>query len=149
MLYVWQQKRGWHAPCTFAKSNISTLFMRYVFVFQFRFSEVKGLHHSMSCMAYIFVTLFTVQMLVSKKWVTLMHMRATIIKFDVLIGTMSKWNPVQLFIILLGDFFMLHLSVIFKLVISHVTVSLLTYTHSSCIHGWISSVNNQFSSPSQ
>ncbi|XP_035530834.1 adenylate cyclase type 2-like [Morone saxatilis] len=32
---------------------------------QFRLSEVKGLHHSMSCMALIFVTLFAVQMLVS------------------------------------------------------------------------------------
>lgn len=54
-------------PCAFAKSNISSLFMQHVFVFQFRVSEVKGLHHSMSCMAYIFVTLFAVQMLVSKK----------------------------------------------------------------------------------
>ncbi|XP_061816841.1 adenylate cyclase type 2-like [Nerophis lumbriciformis] len=34
---------------------------------QFRFSEVKGLHHSMSCLALVFVTLFTVQMLVSDK----------------------------------------------------------------------------------
>ncbi|XP_037613957.1 adenylate cyclase type 4-like [Sebastes umbrosus] len=33
---------------------------------EFRFSEVKGLHHSMSCLALIFVTLFAVQMLVSK-----------------------------------------------------------------------------------
>lgn len=32
---------------------------------QFRISEVKGLHHSMSCIALIFVTLFAVQMLVS------------------------------------------------------------------------------------
>ncbi|XP_044196978.1 adenylate cyclase type 2-like [Thunnus albacares] len=34
---------------------------------KFRFSEVKGLHHSMSCIALIFVTIFTVQMLVSDK----------------------------------------------------------------------------------
>ncbi|XP_061566235.1 adenylate cyclase type 4-like [Cololabis saira] len=34
---------------------------------QFRLSEVKGLHYSMSCVAVIFVTLFTVQMLVSEK----------------------------------------------------------------------------------
>ncbi|XP_076580666.1 adenylate cyclase type 4 [Chaetodon auriga] len=33
---------------------------------QFRLSEVKGLHQSMSCIALIFVTLFAVQMLVSK-----------------------------------------------------------------------------------
>ncbi|XP_051256714.1 adenylate cyclase type 4 [Dicentrarchus labrax] len=32
---------------------------------QFRLSEVKGLHHSMSCISLIFVTLFAVQMLVS------------------------------------------------------------------------------------
>ncbi|KAM9335518.1 adenylate cyclase type 4 [Symphorus nematophorus] len=32
---------------------------------QFRLSEVKGLHHSVSCIALIFVTLFAVQMLVS------------------------------------------------------------------------------------
>ncbi|XP_041842432.1 adenylate cyclase type 4-like isoform X2 [Melanotaenia boesemani] len=34
---------------------------------QFRLSEVKGLHHSMSCLAVIFLTLFTVQMLVSER----------------------------------------------------------------------------------
>ncbi|XP_034019957.1 adenylate cyclase type 2-like [Thalassophryne amazonica] len=34
---------------------------------QFRISEVKGLHHSISCIALIFVTLFIVQMLVSLK----------------------------------------------------------------------------------
>ncbi|XP_078147870.1 adenylate cyclase type 2 [Centroberyx gerrardi] len=34
---------------------------------QFRLSEVTGLHQSMSCIALIFVTLFTVQMLVSEK----------------------------------------------------------------------------------
>ncbi|XP_022623874.1 adenylate cyclase type 2-like [Seriola dumerili] len=34
---------------------------------QFRFSEVKGLHHSISCLALVFVTVFTVQMLVSEK----------------------------------------------------------------------------------
>ncbi|XP_059211326.1 adenylate cyclase type 4-like [Centropristis striata] len=34
---------------------------------QFRLSEVKGLHQSLSCLAFIFVTLFTVQMLVSEK----------------------------------------------------------------------------------
>ncbi|TDG99549.1 hypothetical protein EPR50_G00195420 [Perca flavescens] len=33
---------------------------------EFRLSEVKGVHHSMSCIALIFVTLFAVQMLVSK-----------------------------------------------------------------------------------
>ncbi|XP_044038997.1 adenylate cyclase type 4-like isoform X2 [Siniperca chuatsi] len=33
---------------------------------QFRLSEVKGLHQSISCIALIFVTLFAVQMLVSK-----------------------------------------------------------------------------------
>ncbi|KAM6960404.1 adenylate cyclase type 2 [Tautogolabrus adspersus] len=33
---------------------------------KFRFSEVTGLHHSMSCIALIFVTVFAVQMLVSK-----------------------------------------------------------------------------------
>lgn len=38
-----------------------------VFVLQFRLSEVKGLHHSMSCIALIFVCLFAVQMLVSTK----------------------------------------------------------------------------------
>lgn len=34
---------------------------------QFRVSEVTGLHHSISCIALIFVTVFAVQMLVSKK----------------------------------------------------------------------------------
>ncbi|XP_038587046.1 adenylate cyclase type 2-like [Micropterus salmoides] len=34
---------------------------------QFRTSEVKDLHHSISCVALIFVTVFAVQMLVSKK----------------------------------------------------------------------------------
>ncbi|CAB1351450.1 unnamed protein product [Coregonus sp. 'balchen'] len=34
---------------------------------QFRLSEVKGLHQSVGCMALIFVSLFTVQMLVSQK----------------------------------------------------------------------------------
>ncbi|XP_057710559.1 adenylate cyclase type 4-like [Corythoichthys intestinalis] len=34
---------------------------------QFRLSEVKGLHQSMSCLALVFVTLFAVQMLVSDK----------------------------------------------------------------------------------
>ncbi|XP_034412641.1 adenylate cyclase type 2-like [Cyclopterus lumpus] len=34
---------------------------------EFSLSEVKGLHHSMSCMAFIFVTIFAVQMLVSEK----------------------------------------------------------------------------------
>ncbi|XP_028261578.1 adenylate cyclase type 4 [Parambassis ranga] len=34
---------------------------------QFRLSEVKGLHHSMSCIALIFVAVFAVQMLVSQK----------------------------------------------------------------------------------
>ncbi|XP_056156844.1 adenylate cyclase type 4-like [Lampris incognitus] len=34
---------------------------------QFRLSEVTGLHQSMSCLTLIFVTLFTVQMLVSEK----------------------------------------------------------------------------------
>eukprot|EP00063_Salmo_salar_P087881 XP_014062716.1 PREDICTED: adenylate cyclase type 4-like [Salmo salar] len=34
---------------------------------QFRLSEVKGLHQSVGCMAVIFVSLFTVQMLVSQK----------------------------------------------------------------------------------
>ncbi|XP_049922381.1 adenylate cyclase type 4-like [Epinephelus moara] len=34
---------------------------------KFRLSEVKGLHHSMSCIALIFVTNFAVQMLVSEK----------------------------------------------------------------------------------
>ncbi|KAG7221479.1 hypothetical protein INR49_002454 [Caranx melampygus] len=34
---------------------------------QFRFSEVTGLHHSISCMALVFVTIFAVQMLVSEK----------------------------------------------------------------------------------
>ncbi|TWW63515.1 adenylate cyclase type 4-like [Takifugu flavidus] len=33
---------------------------------QFLVSEVKGLHHSLSCVAFIFVSLFAVQMLVSK-----------------------------------------------------------------------------------
>lgn len=33
---------------------------------QFRLSEVKGLHHSVSCIALVFVTLFAVQMLVSE-----------------------------------------------------------------------------------
>ncbi|XP_068443810.1 adenylate cyclase type 2-like [Clinocottus analis] len=32
---------------------------------EFSFSEVKGLHHSMSCIAFVFVTIFAVQMLVS------------------------------------------------------------------------------------
>ncbi|XP_061619154.1 adenylate cyclase type 4-like isoform X2 [Phyllopteryx taeniolatus] len=35
--------------------------------FQFRLSEVKGVHQSMSCLALVFVTLFAVQMLVSDK----------------------------------------------------------------------------------
>ncbi|XP_051917280.1 adenylate cyclase type 4-like [Hippocampus zosterae] len=34
---------------------------------QFRLSEVKGLHQSMTCLAFVFVTLFSVQMLVSEK----------------------------------------------------------------------------------
>nr|XP_020442518.1 adenylate cyclase type 4-like isoform X2 [Monopterus albus]XP_020442519.1 adenylate cyclase type 4-like isoform X2 [Monopterus albus] len=34
---------------------------------QFRFSEVTGLHKSISCIAFVFVTVFTIQMLVSKK----------------------------------------------------------------------------------
>ncbi|KAG7495822.1 adenylate cyclase type 4-like [Solea senegalensis] len=34
---------------------------------QFRFTEVKGLHHSISIVSFIFVTLFTVQMLVSER----------------------------------------------------------------------------------
>ncbi|XP_028993155.1 adenylate cyclase type 2-like [Betta splendens] len=34
---------------------------------QFRLSEVKGLHQSISCLALVFVTLFTTQMLVSKQ----------------------------------------------------------------------------------
>ncbi|KAM9424582.1 adenylate cyclase type 2 isoform 1-T2 [Pholidichthys leucotaenia] len=34
---------------------------------KFRLSEVKGLHYSMSCVAFIFVIIFTVQMLVSEK----------------------------------------------------------------------------------
>ncbi|KAK2862890.1 hypothetical protein Q5P01_002423 [Channa striata] len=34
---------------------------------QFRFSEVKGLHQSISCMALVFITLFATQMLVSKR----------------------------------------------------------------------------------
>uniref|UniRef100_A0A146Y5A4 adenylate cyclase n=1 Tax=Fundulus heteroclitus TaxID=8078 RepID=A0A146Y5A4_FUNHE len=34
---------------------------------QFRLSKVKNLHHSVSCITVIFVTLFTVQMLVSEK----------------------------------------------------------------------------------
>ncbi|XP_059932955.1 adenylate cyclase type 2-like [Gadus macrocephalus] len=33
---------------------------------QFRLSEVSGLHHSMGCSAFIFITMFTVQMLVSE-----------------------------------------------------------------------------------
>ncbi|XP_068163759.1 adenylate cyclase type 2-like [Antennarius striatus] len=33
---------------------------------QFLFSEVRGLHHSLSCLALVFITLFAVQMLVSK-----------------------------------------------------------------------------------
>lgn len=46
-----------------------------LFFLQFRFSDVKGLHHSLSCVALIFVTLFAVQILVSKKWVeiTFLH----------------------------------------------------------------------------
>ncbi|KAM9836956.1 adenylate cyclase type 4 [Aulostomus maculatus] len=34
---------------------------------KFRLSEVKGLHESMSCIAFVFVTIFTVQMLVSDR----------------------------------------------------------------------------------
>lgn len=34
---------------------------------QFRLSEVKGLHQSMSCMAFVFVTMFVVQILVSER----------------------------------------------------------------------------------
>ncbi|XP_040037275.2 adenylate cyclase type 2 [Gasterosteus aculeatus] len=34
---------------------------------EFSLSEVKGLHHSMTCLAFIFVTIFAVQMLVSEK----------------------------------------------------------------------------------
>ncbi|XP_077598441.1 adenylate cyclase type 4 [Stigmatopora nigra] len=34
---------------------------------QFRLSEARGVHHSMSCLALVFVTLFAVQMLVSDK----------------------------------------------------------------------------------
>lgn len=52
-----------------ALSIISVLFhvRLRVFALQFLVSEVKGLHHSLSCVAFIFVSLFAVQMLVSKK----------------------------------------------------------------------------------
>ncbi|XP_053716767.1 adenylate cyclase type 4-like [Synchiropus splendidus] len=46
---------------------LTLLFNDFKLEKQFRFSEVKGLHHSMSCLALIFVTLFVVQMLVSEK----------------------------------------------------------------------------------
>lgn len=71
----WSGKKnlvGWcrqHASKTWNKHDTC------LFYLQFRFSDVKGLHHSLSCVALIFVTLFTVQMLVSKKWVeiTFLH----------------------------------------------------------------------------
>lgn len=46
---------------------IWVLFMCCVLALQFLVSEVKGLHHSLSCVAFIFVSVFAVQMLVSKK----------------------------------------------------------------------------------
>lgn len=51
-----------HALCI-----ISVLSVPRVFALQFLVSEVKGLHQSLSCVAFIFVSLFAVQMLVSKK----------------------------------------------------------------------------------
>ncbi|XP_017292989.1 adenylate cyclase type 4 isoform X2 [Kryptolebias marmoratus] len=46
---------------------LTLLFKDFSLEKEFRFSEVRDVHHSMSCMAAIFVTLFTVQMLVSEK----------------------------------------------------------------------------------
>ncbi|XP_029382273.1 adenylate cyclase type 4 [Echeneis naucrates] len=46
---------------------LTLLFNDIVLERQFRLSEVKGLHHSISCIALVFVTLFAVQMLVSEK----------------------------------------------------------------------------------
>lgn len=46
---------------------LTLLFNDWTLEKRFRFSEVKGLHTSMSLMALVFVTMFTVQMLVSEK----------------------------------------------------------------------------------
>ncbi|KAF7653561.1 hypothetical protein LDENG_00081390 [Lucifuga dentata] len=55
---------GWRAM----RLNCLTLFFNDITLEkQFRLAEVKGLHWPMSCLALIFVTLFTVQMLVSEK----------------------------------------------------------------------------------
>lgn len=47
--------------------NSVVLTSRVCFLLQFLVSEVKGLHHSLSCVALIFISIFAVQMLVSKK----------------------------------------------------------------------------------
>lgn len=86
---------GWRAM----KLNCLTLFFNDMSLEkQFRFTEVRGLHQSMSCLALIFVTLFAVQMLVShKNFVLAVSYGAT---FPVLIlflsiafaGYLEKWR---------------------------------------------------------
>ncbi|KAM9717104.1 adenylate cyclase type 4 isoform 1-T2 [Menidia menidia] len=65
---------------------------------EFRLSEVKGLHHSMSCLAVVFVSLFTVQMLVSEKNFVMAVSYGVTFPVMVLlmtitfIGSMEKWR---------------------------------------------------------
>ncbi|XP_077356482.1 adenylate cyclase type 2 isoform X2 [Festucalex cinctus] len=65
---------------------------------QFRLSEVEGLHHSMSCLAFVFVTLFAVQMLVSDKNFELAVSYSATFPVLVLLlsitfcGYLRKWN---------------------------------------------------------
>ncbi|XP_077399485.1 adenylate cyclase type 2 [Vanacampus margaritifer] len=65
---------------------------------QFRLSEVEGLHQSMSCLAFVFVTLFAVQMLVSDKNFELAVSYSATFPVLVLLlsisfcGYLRKWN---------------------------------------------------------
>ncbi|TKS93118.1 Adenylate cyclase type 2 [Collichthys lucidus] len=66
---------------------------------QFRFSEVKGLHQSMTCLALIFVTLFAVQMLVSTNNFEMAVSYGATFPVMVLLlsiaftGYLEKWRP--------------------------------------------------------
>ncbi|KAM9833029.1 adenylate cyclase type 2 [Syngnathus typhle] len=65
---------------------------------QFRLSEVKGLHQSMSCLAFVFVTLFAVQILVSDRNFELAVSYSATFAVMVLLlsitfcGYMQKWH---------------------------------------------------------
>ncbi|TMS02156.1 Adenylate cyclase type 2 [Larimichthys crocea] len=66
---------------------------------QFRFSEVKGLHQSMTCLALIFVTMFAVQMLVSTNNFEMAVSYGATFPVMVLLlsiaftGYLEKWRP--------------------------------------------------------